>query len=262
MDIFKLLLLVCAFMGVQPEAVADNINKPISMQFGKQVIVKSKVLRENRNIIIHLPSGYAKTEKNYPVLYLLDGERHLYHSVIASELLNKAKQIPELIIVAITNNEGMRQRDLNTESEKFTLYLSSEVITYVDNNYRTTGSNTLFGHSLAGFYTVDLLANAPLFFENYIAASPPLEGDDIELYSKIVAPTNAHEVGKKTLYFTLGSKKEEGEDVANAMNNFVKLLGESSPQGFDWHYQFLDGETHITTSYLTLFEGIRYVFKK
>ena len=261
MNIFKLLLIICVFVSVQQRAVGDPIHKSISMQFGNEITIKSRVLAEERSIIVHLPSGYAKSKKNYPVLYLLDGKRHLYHSVIATKLLHKAKKAPELIIVAITNKEGLRQRDLNTESEKFTLFISSEVITYVNNHYRTTDSNTLFGHSLAGFYAVNLLANHSEFFENYIAASPPLQGDDVELYNKIMAPTRTAEMSKKTLYLTLASEKEEGESVAKAMSNFVQLLDKDSARGFDWHYKFLEDETHITTSYLTFFYGISYVFK-
>ncbi|WP_299570562.1 alpha/beta hydrolase-fold protein [uncultured Shewanella sp.] len=218
-------------------------------------------MTEERDLIVHLPEEYAKSGKRYPVLYLLDGKRHLYHSVLATQLLNKAKKIPELIIVAISNKENMRERDLNTESEKFTLFLRSEVMTYVNKNYRTTGSNILFGHSLAGFYTVDLLANHPETFESYIAASPPLQGDDITLYNKIMADSSVYKTEKKTLYLTLASKEEEGDDVASAMSNFVTLLSKEYPEGFDWHYQPLDGQTHITTSYLTLFHGITYVFK-
>ncbi|MBQ4852994.1 alpha/beta hydrolase [Pseudoalteromonas sp. MMG012] len=261
MNIVNAFLFTCACVGLQIEAVAGTIDKPVTMQFGEQVTLQSTILKENRNIIVHLPSGYKKSKQRYPVLYLLDGERHLYHSVIATELLHKAGQIPELIIVAVTNNEGMRQKNLNTHSEKFTLFLTNEVMTHVDKHYRTVGKNTLFGHSLAGFYTVNLLANTAVNFENYIAASPPLQGDDIDLYNKIIAPTNDDKMRNKTLYLTLATHKEEGEDVANAMHNFVKLLAESSPQGFDWHYTPLKGDTHITTSYLTLFYGIRYVFK-
>jgi predicted alpha/beta superfamily hydrolase len=256
----KLLLLLCTFIGLLPVAASTTVKKPVSLQFGNQISIKSKVLGEERNLIIHLPEKYAKSGKRYPVLYLLDGKRHLYHSVIATQLLRKAKKIPELIIVAISNKENMRERDLNTESENFTLFLSSEVMTYVNKNYRTTGSNTLFGHSLAGFYTVDLLANHPEMFESYIAASPPLQGDDITIYNKIMAHSKIYETGKKAFYFTLASKEEEGGDVSSAMSNFVTLLSNETPEGFDWQYQPLIGQTHITTAYLTLYHGIIYVF--
>ena len=40
---------------------------------GTQYILKSKILHEERPIIISLPHGYENNDANYPVLYLLDG---------------------------------------------------------------------------------------------------------------------------------------------------------------------------------------------
>lgn len=249
-----------ALPAAATSAVNESLaNKPVTRDFGHNISISSKVLGVERNLIIHLPKGYAESTQRYPVLYLLDGERHIYHSVIATELLHKAKKIPELIIVAIANKENMRERDLNTESEKFTRFLSSEVMIYVKNHYRTSGLNTLFGHSLAGFYTADLFANHPEIFGNYIAASPPLQGDEIEIYNKIIAHKNNKK--PKALYFTLANAAAEGNDVANAMTNFVSLLNTKAPESLNWHYQALAEQTHITTSYLTLFHGISYVLK-
>lgn len=263
MKILNLFLLLINVMVLPvTEAYAANealTNKPVTREFGDNISIKSEVLGADRNLIIHLPTGYAESTQQYPVLYLLDGERHIYHAVIATELLYKAKKIPELIIVAITNKENMRERDLNTESEKFTRFIRSEVMHYVSNNYRTSGLSTLFGHSLAGFYAVDLFANSPELFDNYIAASPPLQGDEIEIYNKILAHKNNK--NSKALYFTLANAAAEGNDVANAMTNFVSLLNTKAPNNLNWHYQALAEQTHITTSYLTLFHGISYVLK-
>lgn len=263
MKILNILLLLINVIAlpVTAEIVANKnlANKPVTREFGDNISIKSEVLGVERNLIIHLPTGYAESTQQYPVLYLLDGERHIYHAVIATELLHKAKKTPELIIVAIANKENMRERDLNTESEKFTRFLSREVMTYVESHYRTSGLNTLFGHSLAGFYTADLFANSPELFDNYIAASPPLQGDEIEIYNKIIAHKNTKK--PNALYFTLANAAAEGNDVANAMTNFVSLLNAKAPNNLNWHYQALAEQTHITTSYLTLFHGISYVLK-
>ena len=263
MKILNILLLLINVIAlpVTAEIVANKnlTNKSVTREFGDSISIKSEVLGTDRNLIIHLPTGYEESTQQYPVLYLLDGERHIYHAVITAELLHKAKKIPELIIVAIANKENMRERDLNTESEKFTRFLSSEVMTYVESHYRTSGLNTLFGHSLAGFYTADLFANSSELFDNYIAASPPLQGDEIEIYNKIIAHKNTQK--PKALYFTLANAAAEGNDVANAMTNFVSLINTKAPNNLNWHYQPLAEQTHITTSYLTLFHGISYVLK-
>ena len=38
---------------------------------GNKITVHSKVLNENRQILIRLPEGYNRSKQKYPVLYLL-----------------------------------------------------------------------------------------------------------------------------------------------------------------------------------------------
>lgn len=74
-------------------------NKPVTREFGDNISIKSEVLGVERNLIIHLPTGYAESTQQYPVLYLLDGERHIYHAVIATELLHKVKKYLSLLLL-------------------------------------------------------------------------------------------------------------------------------------------------------------------
>jgi len=48
---------------------------------GTQYILKSKILQEQRPIIISLPLGYENSNANYPVLYLLDGLGNIKHEI-------------------------------------------------------------------------------------------------------------------------------------------------------------------------------------
>ncbi len=259
LKILKIILLMAACTGL-PATASKVVEETISIGSASRILIDSKVLGENRNLLIHLPDSYTKSNKAYPVLYLLDGERHFNHSIIATQLLQKHERIPELIIIAILNN-GTRQRDLNFEKENFTQFIKNELITYVDNNYRTTGLNTLYGHSLAGFFTVNLLAHKPELFRNYIAASPVLQGDELAIYKKALTNSHKNNTSEKSLYFTLSNEAEEGKEVTNALNNFVKLLTERPPEKLNWHYEFLANQTHSTVSYLTFFNGLTHVFK-
>ncbi len=234
------------------------IKEDISIGAGERVVFDSEILKEERNLLIHLPSGYAKGNDKYPVLYLLDGERHFAHSILAYRLLQEQNFAPELIIVAIPNVNGdTRQRDLGLNTDSFTAFLKNEVMAYVHDNYRTNGSNTLYGHSLAGYYTVNLLANRPELFDNYIAAGPPLQTKVTDFYKKIVS----HKSLDKSLYFSSANQAEEGERVMDALKAFSEKLEEKSPEKFNWKYELLADQTHITGYYLSLFKGMMYVFK-
>lgn len=243
-----------------PATASNVLEETISIELGSRISIDSKILGERRRLLVHLPDNYSQSNKRYPVVYLLDGDNHFNHSVIASQYLQKRDRVPELIIIALPNNDGTRGRDLNRESENFTLFIKNELMSYVDKNYRTTGLNTLFGSSLAGFFTANLLANHPELFKNYIAASPALQGDEIDIYNKILVNSKSKKAHEKSLYFTLASQAEEGKRATDALNNFVKLLTENPPKNLDWRYEFLAKQTHMTTSYLTFFMGMTHVF--
>jgi predicted alpha/beta superfamily hydrolase len=243
-------------------AIASNIiEEKISIGVSSRILIASKVLMENRNLLIHLPENYAKSNKSYPVLYLLDGERHLNHSIIATRLLQEQKRVPELIIVAIPNSDNTRQRDLNINKENFTLFIKNEVMSYINKNYRTSGLNTLYGHSLSGYFTMNLLVSHPNLFNNYIAASPPLQINESEIYHKMLAKINTKNLLDKSLYFTSANQDEEGKRVTLAIQQFVNLLNEKNPDKLNWRYELLADQTHITTYYLTFFNGMTHVFK-
>ena len=50
----------------------------------------SKILAEQRDLIVHLPNNYQQnTALHYPVLYLLDGQRNFSHVAGTLDLLNQ-----------------------------------------------------------------------------------------------------------------------------------------------------------------------------
>lgn len=260
LKIYNLVILVITFFSLSTIA-SSVVEKNISIGVGSQILIDSKVLKENRSLLVSLPDGYTKSNNRYPVLYLLDGERHFNHSILATRLLNEQKRAPELIIVAIQNAEGARQRDFSFKKENFTLFLKNEVMAYVNKTYRTTGLNTLYGHSLTGYYTMNLLVSHPELFKNYIAASPPMQANDSEIYNKVLRIINAKDILDKSLYFTSANPAEEKKAVTQSINHFVKLLTEKSPEKLLWNYERLNDETHITGYYLTFFKGMTHVFK-
>lgn len=237
--------------------------KEESLYIGKvdTISINSSDLNMERVIKVYAPDSYALSDSQltYPVLYLLDGERHLNHAILATRLLSEIGKAPELIIVAITNkDEDTRQQDLQLSKDKFTRFLK-EVRARVNSSYRTSGHNSLFGHSLAGFYVVSLLAEHPELFDNYIAASPALTNKDENLFNKIASMTN-EKLSKKSLYFSSAPESEEGKKVAVGINNFLAELKALKSKRIRWHYDLNKKQTHITNYYPSFFDGVLFVF--
>jgi len=100
-------LLSFAALLLQATIALTQSNQTICI--GKKEIVVSKILNENRTLWIYHPSStsaFAEPKKQYPVLYLLDGNAHFYSTVGIVQQLSQANAngiLPEMIIVGIEN---------------------------------------------------------------------------------------------------------------------------------------------------------------
>lgn len=212
-------------LATQAETKKAVVTKTITDEkIYNSVKIHSTLLDEDRELLIHVPEGYDKSEKKYPVIYLLDGKRHFSHARLAESILKGESLMPQSIIVAIPNNRGTRTRDLRSDKDKFLNFINKEVMSYVSNNYRVSEIKTLFGHSLAGYFVLNTLVEHPEIFDNYIAASPVIQVGDSELINKYKILTSQSFKNNKSLYMTITSQNAEGAAATNAMKQFKQLL--------------------------------------
>ncbi|MCW8832096.1 MAG: alpha/beta hydrolase-fold protein [Colwellia sp.] len=256
--ILKTFFLLSACIGL-PVVASTVVEETISIGKANHISIESKALGETRSLLVHLPDNYTKSNQSYPVLYLIDGNRHLNHAVVSTQLLQSQKRIPEQIIVAILNNDKMHH-DPDMAISKFTHFVKNEVMPYVNNKYKTSGLNTLFGHTKAGWFTADVLANHPDLFRNYIFASAPLQDDEVDIYNKILLNGERENAHEKSLYFAISSEADEPNRYSDSFNNLVSLLTTNSPKNLDWRYEHLTEQTHMTTSIPALYNGLTHVF--
>lgn len=146
------------------------------------------------------PSYELNTEKKYPVLYLLDGEYLLEPFQGALTYGAYWDDLPEVIIVGINQGNG-RYDDCTVDGinglpfEKganFFEFVGSEVVSYIDEKYRTSSFRIIAGHdTTAGFLNFYLYKDIPLF-DGYISLSPELapkmEMRIPEQFTKIKSP--------------------------------------------------------------------------
>lgn len=257
MKITTLLTLFC-FISIQ--AQKSIATKPITVTTGIQHTIQSSNLNEERKLYIHTPEDYQKADKKYPVIYVLDGNNHFQHSVNAVNILQENELIPESIIVAIPNNPGTRGRDLARQRNQFQQFIEREVIPLINQQYRTTNHKTIFGHSMAGAFVLNYLTTKPSLFDNYIAASPVIQIFNAELLTKFEKLFTENKTLSKSLYFTLTGVEAEGQRATDALNKFVSILKNNAPKSLQWKYDYIENQVHMTTPYLTLYQGLSYVF--
>jgi len=147
--------------------------------------ISSKRLNEDREIIIGLPPSYDKhPNQKYPVLVLLDGDFLFDAFQGALSYANYWDDLPEVIIVGISQNKNNeRETDcavdqkngLPTEKgEAFFEFIGLELLPYIEKKYRTAPFKMIAGLDItAGFLNCYLYKDIPLF-DAYISMSPEL----------------------------------------------------------------------------------------
>lgn len=226
--------------------------------------IKSSILNETRNMSIYLPDDYAYSDTKYPVLYLLDGGAHLQHASGAADYLSIRGIIPDIIVVAIHNID--RTRDFSPVhveaaptsggAEKFLGFLSKELVPQLDKSYRTAGFNILLGHSFGGVFIGYTMLAEPDLFDAYLAVSPALMYADnfvVKEASKKLKPFK----DTKYFYMTVGNEKP----YFKALEEYSSIMTEKAGESVEFKYVKMMEENHGTTPYLTVFSGLKFIFK-
>lgn len=260
LSISTMTVLLFFFNSVFCDAQTDSNDVVI----GKYKSIFSKILQEERTILVNLPQGYDKSQDRYPVIYCLDGDSlSLAFSASTVRILSHRK-IPEMIVVAVANTD--RSRDMfpvrleghptTGGADNFLGFLNEELIPFVDQNYRTENFRILYGASAAGLFTVYALLARPDSFSAFIASSPMI-GRCPEFISKTAKNLfNSEKSLRKILYITYG--KGDAPPVTEAVPSFVKTLKAVKPKDFKWDLKVIEEEGHVP--YTSLYDGLKFIF--
>ncbi len=242
------------------QAAEDN-----RIVIGERVKFQSKILQEERTFLIYRPANYNYSQSRYPVLYILDGNAHFHHVTGITRYLSQIRSIPRMMVVAIPNTN--RDRDLlptkmahvrnSGGGDNFLKFIETELIPFVDNNYRTYPYRILVGHSFGGLFAVYTLLTKPKLFEAYIAVSPSLHWDNLLVLKKAMKLFKSKLSLKKFLYMTMGN---ETRDMLLSIKNFSKILREKAPRNLKWHYEYMKKEDHGSTPHRSIYNGLETLY--
>jgi predicted alpha/beta superfamily hydrolase len=253
------LLVLAGRAGAQAE------NTPI-LTLGHAATVYSRVLGEERTVLVDLPAAYELTQTRYPVLYLLDGLANFQHAAATVDFLARNGRIPQMIIVGILNVARTRDltpthvedRETSGGGDDFLEFIEKELIPYVDERYRTQPYRVLFGHSLGGLLTVYTLFSEPDLFGGYVAASPNLQFGDGYVVKLAEGVLDKRSDWDSSLYIALGEEPEYVE----ALDRFTGLLRDADASGLRWEYDVMEGDDHTSTPLKGLYQGLEMVFTR
>lgn len=254
--------------------------------------VYSNILKESRELYIHLPESYdSNSQRKYPVIYVLDGDV-LLNAVSTVHDFYWGGYMPEMIIVGISN-ENNRTRDLTTskiESRRGTEYnqehggandfimsIEKELIPYIEKNYPVTNYRTLIGHSYGGLFTINVLINHTDLFENYLAIDPSLDWDNQKLLKQSKEVIKSKSLEGKSLFITLSGQlhmqnyditinnvmQDSSEYTLFARSNieFFKFAESNKQDNFNIKWKFYKDDLHGTVPLPSILDGLVYFFE-
>ena len=253
-------------------ASAAGAEEPITL--GKPLTLQSKVLDEDRTLIVYTPPGHDQGKQGYPVLYLTDGETQFIHTVATVEFLARNNLMPELIVVGITNTD--RTRDLTPTKprpaagdqqnrfatagggDRFLKFIETEVVPHVEKTWRTRPWRMLCGHSLGGLFALHALFSRTELFDAVVAASPTLMWDNDLPLVRAHEFFAARSALKKTLVVTSGT---EGPEMEQAFDEMQKILEGVKSQGFVSAAVRMPDEDHGSAVLRSYYLGLRKIFE-
>ena len=261
--------LVCLVVGVA------YAGEPIVI--GETLTISSKILDEERTILVSTPPGYDGTKQAYPVLYMTDGDQHLTHTRGTVDFLASNGLMPQVIIVGVTNTD--RTRDLTPThvasrtidgnvfesptsggAATFLDFFEQELFPYVDANYRTLPLRLFAGHSFGGLFALDAVFTRPTMFAAVIAASPSLNWDDA-LPLRQAASFVKDRAELNAALFIAMANEEEGDPRPTRLDRLEQVFEEASIDGFSWQVMRMPDETHGSMPLRAHYWGLRFVFE-
>ena len=264
---------VIAFVALaQGKAFPSSDDKAAPLVIGETFTINSKVLGETRRINVYMPPGYTESvATRLPVLYMPDGgiaEDFLHVAGLVQVSVGNGTMRP-FLLVGIENTERRRDMTGPTQnendkkiaprvggSEAFRKFIRDELMAEVKRRYRTTNETAIVGESLAGLFVVETFLLEPDLFDTYIAFDPSLWWNNQKLVSDAGERLRAHPKLTKTLYLASSS-----EDIVEAAQRFVEMLGKNAPSGVRWYYEKMPGEKHSTIYHPAALKAFRVLFK-
>ena len=268
-----LLVLSLGFAGQVDAAPADGY--PSATVRGSEVrTIKSASTGRSYDLYIRKPADFDRnTDRKYPVLYLLDGQWDfkLLDSVVGG--LVHDKQMPDIVVVGITYSgedadyDALRARDYTPtpgelegsgDGPKFLGFLKTELIPFVEENYRGDPSRrVLGGHSFGGLFTLYAMFADPPLFWGYLAGSPAIPWDSDFLVKQEAEFATKHKHLPVRLFVGVGG----AEQLVTPGVNFVRTFSARNYDGLQWDARVIEGEGHAGVKPELYNRGLRFLFR-
>jgi len=229
----------------------------------------SKILRQDRELIIHIPHNYDPAKK-YPVMYVLDGSSQDQHITDKFDSLSSLTRVPQTIVVGIPNMSGtnrtlqlvppfMLTDPAKPESptgtaDGFLDFMELELIPFIAEKYGASELRLFAGNSRGGLLVMYSLINKPDLFTGRFCFSTPLWRENNLLISRVSEFLASKKRMNSFLYVSAGAN--ETENIKSGLDTLTQVLKQKAPPGFVWYTYYTPGVDHLLNAKVSATDGI------
>ncbi len=252
--------------------------------------IYSKILNEEREILIYLPESIKHSEyrrEQYPVIYLLDGRYNFLQLVSLEKQYaekNDSKILPEMIIVGISNeNQNKRQLDYSPTNsgndktdrrgDQFLNFINNELFPHIESQYPAASKNrTIIGHSFGGVAVLNALSRHSEMFENYLLIDASFWFDN-ELFLKDPKYSLKNKnISNKNLFVGIANTSQYGSSIETipkdtiSANKYIrhslKLIDqlEKSQTGPNLNWKYYENDNHGSSVFPAQLDALRFFY--
>jgi len=237
----------------------------------------SKVLNEDRKIVVHLPLNYSReSSKKYPVMYVLDAGKLDFDTSDRLFALSSSGLVPECIVVGIVNNKNSRERDLTPpfmqidveettspagQGDRFLSHVEAELIPLIDSCYRTTGYKTISGHSRAGLFVLYTLIERPNLFNAHFCFSTPAWRFDNIIVHRLESSLRKQQMSDEG-YLFLSVGENENANIKSSFDFMRLMLKKLNLKKLKWDSYVTPMANHQTNPIYSTAKGLMCWSKK
>lgn len=254
--------------------------------------LRSETIGQDFQIDISLPASYAESDKQYPVIYMLDSSSEF--PIVAGNLrmLQFGMEMPEVILVGIgykdasplqvyswrihdltpTNDPEDAQRRKGDVfpmldgiesggADDFIEFIETQVKPLVNQTWRVDpGDQTLLGHSLGGLFGLYVLFHHTDSFDKYVLASPSLWWDKTVSYQYEETYARTNPDMAKRIFMSVG-ELEDQEKLVSHMKKMSDRISARQYPGLKIDTHIFEGESHYSVIGTAFNRGLQFVFK-
>ncbi len=224
-------------------------------------------LENDRYLKIYVPpSYYLDSTKMYPLTIILDAE-YLFDVYVGNAILfAKKEKAPEQIIVGINQNQYderyedcsySKENSLPTkQSDAFYKFIRSELIEYLELNYRISPFKTIVGNTLtANFINYFLIEDYPSF-NAFININPHYAIDmPTFLQNKI------NSLSGENIYYYLNTNKSISKKRKNSIETINSLLNSTVNPTFKYKFDSFKNSSKTASIGQAIPSALAFIFE-